>query len=186
MRYFNQTKQHRFLSLTLIALLVLSLGVGVAWAVAYLVTDEVENTFVSAQTSIEVKETFNGTTKTNMYVANTGSTASPKGPAVYVRVKLLTYWYAAGGEHIAAKSSWTPSFTPGTDWVSIGGYYYYKKPVEAGQNTSNLISSITLTTDSDGNRQVLEIAAESIQSDPQNAVTNAWGVKLDSNGYITQ
>lgn len=184
MKHCKRNKKHPILPLVLITVLLLSISVGVVWAVSYLVTDEVENTFEPAQTSIEVKETFNGTTKSNVYVANTGSTSDPKGPAVYVRVKLLAYWYAKDSDHIVAKSSWTPSFTLGTDWVNIGGYYYYKKPIEAGQNTSNLISSITLTVDADGNRQVLEILAEAVQSNPKNAVTESWGVGVDSNGYI--
>lgn len=185
MKHFRENKKHHILPLVLIAVLLLSVSVGVAWAVSYLVTDEVENTFEPAQTSIEVKETFDGTTKSNVYVANTGSTSDPKGPAVYVRVKLLAYWYAKDSNHIVAKTSWTPSFTLGTDWVNIDGYYYYKKPIEAGQNTSNLISSITLSTDSEGNRQVLEILAEAVQSNPKNAVMESWGVGIDSNGYIT-
>ena len=170
----------------LVALLPVSLGIGVAWAVSFMKTEPVENEFTPIQASIEVKETFDGTTKSNVYVANTGSTGDPKGPAVYVRVKLVTYWYTKDGDHIAAKSSWTPSFTPGADWILIDGCYYYKKPINAGQNTSALISSITLTADSDGNRQVLEVLAEAIQANPADAITSSWGVSLDTNGYVTQ
>lgn len=184
MKSLKQKKKHLVFALVLIVLLVISIIIGTVWAASYLATDKVENTFEPAETSIEIKETFNGTTKSNVYVTNTGNTSEPKGPAVYVRVKLLPYWYVKDSDHIVAKSSWIPSFTLGTDWVLIGGYYYYAKPIEAGQNTSDLISTITLTTDADGNRQVLEILAEAIQSNPQNTVTENWGVNVNSNGYI--
>lgn len=184
MKRYKEKKKHPILPTVLTTLLILSISIGVVWAVSYVVTDKVENNFKPAQTSIAVKETFNGTTKSNVYIANTGNTSAPRGPAVYVRVKLLSYWYAQNSNHIVAKSSWAPSFTPGTDWVYIGGYYYYRKPIEAGQNTSNLISSITLSVDSEGNRQVLEILAEAVQSNPKNAVTESWGIGVDANGFI--
>ena len=190
MKYLKPEDRHRYpfiLPLVLIVALLVSISAGVVWAVQFMTTedDPVVNTFTPAQTSIEVKESFDGTVKENVYIANTGSTADSKGPAVYVRVKLLAYWYALDSEHIAAKSNWTPSFTPGTDWILIGDYYYYKKPIAAGENTSNLISSITLErNETDGTRQVLEIAAEAIQSTPATAVSTAWSVALDANGYI--
>lgn len=179
-----QQRKIPYLSIALLALLVLSISVGFVWAVAYLTSESVSNNFTPAVTSIEVKESFDGTTKTNVYLQNTGSTTDPKGPAVYVRVELLAYWYDAENDHVLAKSAWTPSFTLGSDWVQIGKYYYYKKPVEAGQSTSVMIPSVTLSKDASGNRQVLEVVADAIQSNPQSAVTSTWGVSLDTNGYI--
>ena len=174
------------LSMILVGLLLLTLCIGAAWAVAYMVTGNVDNTFTPAVTSIEVREEFDGTTKRDVRVFNTGSTTDPKGPALYVRVKLLAYWYAGDSDHVAAKSAWTPSFTLGTDWVLKDGYYYYKKPVLAGESTSALISSIALTKDTtDNTRQVLEVVAEAIQSNPTTAATEAWNVSVDANGYIT-
>lgn len=175
----NKNRKVPVLSVVLLLLLVICMGVGVVFAAAFMQTEKVKNTFENAQASIEVKETFNGTEKKNVYVMNTGSTTEPKAPAIYVRVKLLPYWYEIDRDHIVGKAAWTPSFTPGSDWVLKDGYYYYKKPIEAGEPTSNLISSITLTDNKeDGTRQVLEILADGVQAVPTEAVKEAWGINV--------
>lgn len=187
-----EKKKFHILPVVLVTLLLLSISAVAVWAaINSMTTDEVvENTFEPAVTSVEVVETFDGITKSNVYVTNTGSTTAPIGPAVYVRVRLLPYWYDAGRNQIVGIASWTPNFSKGTDWetywLEIGDYYYYKTPIVAGASTSNLIDSITLTTDDDGNRQVLEVIAESIQSNPSSAVTDAWGVSVNSSGEIIE
>lgn len=190
-----EKKKFHILPVVLITLLLLSISAVAVWAaINSLTTAEVKNTFEPAVTSVEVVETFDGIIKSNVRVKNTGSTGepivdghytTPRGPAVYVRVRLLPYWYDAVRNQIVGIASWTPDFSKGTDWLKIGDYYYYAKPIEAGDSTSDLIDSITLTTDTDGNRQVLEVIAESIQSNPSSAVTEAWGVSVNSSGSIT-
>ena len=177
----HKKKRFPVLVIVLLGVLLLSIGMGTTWALASLKTAKVENSFTPAQVSIVVNETFTNDKKENVSVTNTGK---ENDPAVYVRVKLLAYWYEQDSDHIAAKSAWTPSFTPGTDWIEIDGYYYYKKPVEATKSTSNLISSITLIEE-DGARQVLEVVAEAIQSNPATAAIESWEVAVDANGYIT-
>ena len=52
---------------------------------------------------------------------------------------------------------------------------------------TDLISEITLEDaydDSDGGKQVIEVMAEAIQSVPDEAVGEAWGVKI-SKGSVT-
>lgn len=178
----NKRKNFPVLVIVLVVVLLLSVGLGTTWALASLKTAKVENSFTPAQVSIVVNETFSNDKKENVSVTNTGKANDP---AVYVRVKLLTYWYEQDSDHIAAKSAWTPSFTTGADWIKIGDYYYYQKPVKATESTSNLISSITLIEE-DGARQVLEVVAEAIQSNPPNAVTECWKVAVDSNGHIKE
>ena len=176
----NHKKKFPVLLIALVGVLVLSTGIGATWAVAFLTTAEVKNTFEPDQVSIVVNETFSNDVKQNVSVTNTGK---KNDPAVYVRVRLLTYWYEKDSDHIAAKNPWTPEFTPGADWIKIDDYYYYTKPVEATQSTTNLISSITLVEEG-GARQVLEVVAEAIQSKPTDAVTNSWKVAVDSYGHI--
>ena len=185
-----EKKKFHILPVVLVTLLLLSISAVAVWAaINSMSTKEVKNTFEPAVTSVQVLEDFDGITKSNVYVTNTGSTTAPIGPAVYVRVRLLPYWYDAGRNQIVGIASWTPNFSKGTDWGTywskIGDYYYYKTPIVAGESTSNLIDSITLTTDTDGNRQVLEVIAESIQSNPKEAVIEAWGVSVNSSGSIT-
>ena len=62
MKRYKEKKKHPILPTVLTTLLILSISIGVVWAVSYVVTDKVENNFKPAQTSIAVKETFNGTT----------------------------------------------------------------------------------------------------------------------------
>ena len=177
----HKKKRFPVLVIVLIGVLLLSIGFGTTWALASLKTAKVENSFTPAQVSIVVNETFSNGIKENVSVTNTGK---ENDPAVYVRVKLLAYWYEQDSDHVAAKSAWTPSFTPGADWIKIGDCYYYKKPVEATDSTSDLISSITLIEDG-GARQVLEVVAEAIQSNPAAAAIESWGIAVDANGYIT-
>lgn len=177
----RQRKRENIALTILILLLVLSLGTGAIWAVSYLVTEKTENTFSGTDTSIKVIETFDGTTKSNVSVKNTGSETDPKGPAIFVRVKLLAYWYEPDNERVAGVPDWTPNFKPGQNWMEKDGYYYYQLPINAGEQTGNLISSITLGTDAEGNRQVLEILAEGIQAVPENAAEEAWGITVSNN-----
>lgn len=184
----TENKKRRVLLPVLIALLLLSISVSVVWAaINSMKTEDVVNTFTPAETSIKVNESFDGTTKSNVHITNTGSATDPKeGPAVYVRVRLLAYWYDELQDRVVGKASWTPSFTVGADWFLKGDYYYYKIPINAGDSTTNLIDSITLETDDDGARQVLEVIAEAIQSKPSTAVNEAWGVSVGSDGNIVQ
>ena len=181
-----EKKKFHILPVVLITLLLLSISAVAVWAaINSMSTEEVKNTFEPAVTSVQVLEEFDGIIKSDVRVKNTGSTTAPIGPAVYVRVRLLPYWYDAGRNQIVGIASWTPSFTLGADWKLIGDYYYYTKSIVAGASTSNLIDSITLGKDAEGNRQVLEVIAESIQSNPSSAVTEAWKVTVNSSGSIT-
>ena len=134
----------------------------------------------------EVTENFDGTTKSNVNVINTGDTEA------YIRVKLVTYRVNNAGQHIGGTAE-IPTFTLGENWVENGGYYYYTKPVERGQSPAeNLTDSMTLTDsydDADGGKQVIEVMAEAIQakgvdSTGTPAVKLAWGVSVDADSKL--
>lgn len=170
-----------------IALLVLAFlliaSAAVSGTLAYLVAndDPVINKFMPSEVICQVTEDFNGTTKSNVNVTNTGDTEA------YIRVKLVTYRVNEAGQHIGGTAT-IPSFTPGTNWVKYGDYYYYTQPVALGDEPdADLIDSITLTgsyDDADGGKQVIEVMAEAIQSKPAEAVGEAWGVTI-SEGKVT-
>ncbi|MDO5400347.1 MAG: hypothetical protein Q4F17_05105 [Eubacteriales bacterium] len=173
-------------TLLLSCLLLLTLAIG--GTLAYLTTDTapVENSFTPAKVDCTVTEEFNGTTKSNVNVTNTGNINA------YLRVKLVTYRVNDEGQHIGGTAE-IPSFTPGDGWKPLNGYYYYTKPVAPGDKpASDLISSINLTgsyDDADGGKQVIEVMAEAIQADGTNAEGKtpceiAWGVKIES-GTVT-
>ena len=119
--------------------------------------------------------------KKEVNVQNTGDTDA------YIRVRLVTYRTNAAGQHIGG-TAMIPEFTPGTNWVKYGDYYYYTLPVKPNEKpTTDLIRSITLNQnyeDSDGGNQAIDVMTEAIQSGPAEAVGTAWGVSI-SQGSVT-
>ncbi len=171
----NRHKAH-----VLLLSLLLITAVTVVGTLAFLSTksNPVDNTFKPSYVTCQVTENFDGRTKSDVNVTNTGDTDA------YIRVKLVSYRVNDAGQHIGGITD-VPGFTLGIGWVKNGEYYYYTQPVEPGQKpASDLIGSISLTgsyTDADGGRQVIEVMAEAIQSkgvdaDGTKAVVKAWGV----------
>ena len=84
-------------------------------------------------------------------------------------------------QHIGGTAD-LPEFTPGKNWVKHGEYYYYTLPVSpGGKPDANLAEKMTLMSsyeDADGGKQALDVMAEAIQSTPEKAVADAWGVKI--------
>ena len=156
--------------LSTVLLLALAIGGTVAWLTAN--TGNVANTFTPSHVACSVTENFDGTTKKNVNVKNTGDTEA------YIRVKLVTYRTNDAGQHIGGTAT-IPSFTLGENWVEFGGYYYYTLPVAAGEKpATNLTETMTLTSsysDADGGHQAIDVMAEAIQSVPEAAVNAAWG-----------
>ena len=167
-------------ALALLLSLVFLVTAAAGGVIAYLTaqTDPVVNTFTPASVDCEVTEEFNGPTKSNVNVLNTGNTDA------YIRVKLVTYRVNDSGEHIGGTAE-IPAFTPGKNWKEYGGYYYYTLPVAPGEKPADdLIESIPLTgsySDADGGKQVIEVMAEAIQSAPAEAVGESWGVSISKN-----
>ena len=165
--------------------MVLLVTVAIGGTLAYLVTQDepITNTFTPSLVTCKVTETFDEDSgeKKEVNVQNTGDTDA------YIRVRLVTYRTNAAGQHIGGTAT-IPEFTPGTNWVKYGDYYYYTLPVKPSEKpTTDLISSITLTqnyADSDGGNQAIDVMAEAIQSGSAEAVGTAWGVSI-SQGSVT-
>ena len=154
--------------------LLLVIGMVVGGTVAWLSTKSapITNTFLPSHVSCSVTEEFNGTTKSNVNVINTGDIDA------YIRVKLVSYRTNDAGQHIGGTAE-LPAFDLGEGWVEHGDYYYYRLPVAPGGSPeTNLTESMTLTdsyTDADGGKQAVDVMAEAIQSVPEDAVRAAWG-----------
>ena len=187
-----------------IRLLILIVGLTVVIAsisvsVAYMLTrsDILTNIFVPAKVSCEVVEEGTGTSQTSVMVKNTGDTD------VYVRVRVVTYWKDSKGNPVALTSPENGfGTTPATwkyneaDWIydKENQTFYYKASVKEGQTTAELLTSAipleVIEEAGEGNvkftyHQVVEFIAEVIQSSPDDAVKEAWGVTLDGNDQIT-
>ena len=100
-------------------------------------------------------------------------------------VKLVMNWVDDNGNVSAEPVNITPSIT--ADWFEQDGIYYYKMPVAAKDFTTNLLKTpITQDAAPEGYHLEVTVLAESIQAAPSKAVTESWGVGVDSNGYLTQ
>ena len=156
--------------------LILVLAVGGTVAYIFTQTDPVINTFTPTEAKITVDEETSNNQKTSITVVN-NSTGVP----VYIRVALVANMIDGAGNVTGAAD--VPTFTLGKDWIKgSDGYYYYTEPVPVGGSTGNLLqSSMTL----DENMQVV-VLADAIQAEPTTAVTQAWGVTVDSNGSISK
>lgn len=159
--------------------LIFALAVGTTFALLKASTDPVENTFTAAKSGTDIVEELDGNQKKSIVVQNTGTAVS------YVRVKLVMNWVDESGNVSADPVNITPSITD--DWFEQGGIYYYKMPVAAKGETTNLLQTpITQGTAPEGYHLEVTVLAESIQAAPSKAVEGAWtAVKVGSDGSLT-
>lgn len=158
--------------------LIFALAVGTTFALLKANTEPVTNTFTAAKSGTDIVEKLDGSQKTSIAVKNTGTAVS------YVRVKLVMNWVDDNGNVSAEPVNITPSIT--ADWFEQDGIYYYKMPVAAKDFTTNLLKTpITQDAAPEGYHLEVTVLAESIQAAPSKAVTDSWGVGVDSNGYLT-
>ena len=176
----EKTARKGRLNATIISVvLILTLAVGGTIAFLSTKTDPVVNTFNPSQVTCSVVEDFDGKTKTNVNVENTGDI-----PA-FIRVKLVAYRTNDQGQHIGGVSE-VPAVTRGKDWAKCGDYYYYTCPVAPGATPADSLAEvIKLTenyTDVDGGHQSIDVIAEAIQAGPEAAVKAAWGDNFSMSG----
>lgn len=183
----------------LVAILVL-LCCAVAGTVAYLVTSTgpVTNTFTPASVTTYVEEEFNGQTKSNVKIQNTGDIDA------YIRVAVIVNWADDKGnvsgtpvkdsDYVMDLNIDTGTTTNAPWFKGSDGYYYCKTAVKSvKQNTKNcytpvLIKSCIKATGAQapaGYDLQVTILADGIQSAPADAVQQAWGVTVDSSGQLT-
>lgn len=159
--------------------LIFALAVGTTFALLKANTEPVTNTFTAAKSGTDIVEELDGNQKKSIVVKNTGTAVS------YVRVKLVMNWVDESGNVSAEPVNITPSITD--NWFEQGGIYYYKMPVAAKGETTNLLKTpITQGTAPEGYHLEVTVLAESIQAAPSTAVQQSWGVGVDNNGYLTQ
>ena len=174
-------KRSLVLVVSLLALLLVVAGGTLAWLTAQ---DSVSNTFTPAHVTCDVvEETFDGTKKENVTIKNTSDIP------VYIRASIIVTWKESSGNVYGqlpvADTDYTISY--GTGWTRQGDYWYCNSEVAVGANTPELISSCTEVAGKapkENYRLSVEIIAEAIQSQPDRAVQQAWGVTI-SGGSVT-
>ena len=161
----------------LVALLLL-LCCTVAGTLAYLVTstNSVTNTFTPASVSTEVNEDFDGITKRNVTIKNTGNIDA------YIRAAVIINWADDKGNVSGTPvkdGDYVIKYDSSNTWKKIGDYWYYTKPVAADSLTEKaLIESCTPVAGKapKGYDLQVTILADGIQSEPLTAIKEAWHV----------
>lgn len=167
----------------LIAVVGLSIALCATGVYAYLSakTDPVTNEFVPAKVSCVVKETFQDGVKSNVTVQNTGNIDA------YIRAAVVVSFVSDDGSVLATAPKEDADYI--ISWGSAGwekgadGYWYYKKPVVPEETTPMLIDTAVGISAPSGYRLHIQIVASAVQSAPDTAVQEAWGVSV-INGEI--
>lgn len=170
----------------LIMAVLLLLGAAVGTTVAFLIdkTEPVTNTFTYAKVSCEVTEEFKNNTKEHVQVKNTGTIDA------YIRATYVVNWVDAQGNIAASDPAgyeYTLNETADGKWVKgSDGYFYYTSPVAPGASTQGSLLTCTVVTSPESPEYTLsvEILAEAIQSTPDKAVQEAWGVTVNVGGKL--
>lgn len=169
--------------------LMLILSAAIGGTVAYLIdqTGSITNTFTPANVTPQVTEDFDNKVKNNVKITNDGDI-----PA-YIRVKVVVTW-KKGNDVYGVAPKLDTDYTwqiPGTDWVKgSDGFYYYTKPVPAGEKTSILLTDCKLKESvkaPEGYSLSVDIHAQAIQAEPTTAVTSAWNnvTAVGTDGALT-
>lgn len=139
---------------------ILLLTVVVGSTIAYLMakSDPVRNVFEPTDVTCYVAETFDGITKSNVRIQNTGNIDA------YIRVAIVVNYVNANG-NVCGGHGEVAVPTPQSPWVDGGdGYYYWPNLVAPAGYTGNLFDSLTLTTADDGCNMQVEFVASAIQA----------------------
>ena len=138
-----------------------------------------------------INETFKDNVKKDVTVTNNLDYS------VFVRAVVVVSWKKASDPltvyPVAPVAGTDYSVTyNSTDWFQKNGYWYCINPVLSGATSSALITTCSQTgTAPDGYVLSVEIVAQTIQAQGTTdtgdipAVTDAWGVAVDSNGNLT-
>lgn len=158
----------------LAAVIVLLAGaVGGTWAFLVAQSEPVQNNFTYAHVRCTIDEKFENGVKSDVQIQNTGDISA------YIRARIVVTWKDTSGNVSAAvpvkNTDYTITFNE-TDWTQQGGYWYCKTAVNPDGFTPKLITECkkTGTAPKDYDLSV-EILADAIQSEPANAVKEAWG-----------
>lgn len=173
--------------ITLLASLVLIVGVAVGGTIAYLVaqTSDVTNTFSPTETKTEISEDIENGVKKNVKVTNTGDISA------YIRVNVIISWVDPDDSGMVyagtpvAGVDYEMTIPVDSKWVEgSDGFWYYKEPVAAGFSTGVLLTDckpLETANIPEGAALSVEILAQSVQAqgvdeNGTKAVVLAWGL----------
>jgi hypothetical protein len=195
-RYVSPLRQRRskdrkrhMLTIALVSVICCIIS-GVTLAYVFTHTDPLENTFDPSKVSCQVLEgedgnTFDGETKTDVQIQNTGETDA------YIRVAVVVTWMSEDKKTVTASvpqenTDYSITYAIGSGWLKgADGFWYYTSPVAVDDITKVLISDCHLldtATIPEGFYLSVEIVASAIQSTPEYVVTQQWSSGVNSVG----
>ena len=163
----------------------LAIGAGAGFTLAYIFaqTPAVNNSFEPVFVSCLVEESFDGTTKSDVRIRNTGDIDA------YIRATFVVMWTSEDGAVYGSQPIANTDYSielGSQKWMrGSDGFYYYSNPVSAGAVTDILIRSITLLTEApEGYGLSVHVSATAIQTHPAEAIGEVWGAAVESNGNL--
>ena len=166
-------------SIIIMAIAALLVGTVAAVTVSYISkSSTLSNSFTTGTINPVINETFDNTTKEDVYISNSGN--SP----MYVRVAILYSFIRTSGSLLSdipvENTDYTVSLSSSTNWLhGSDGYYYYKLPLNENEDSDILVDEIRNLANYDDKRLDVDILVQGIQAEPSNAVREAWNVNVN-------
>lgn len=195
-RYVSPLRQRRskdrkrhMLTIALVSVICCIIS-GVTLAYVFTHTNPLVNTFDPSKVSCQVLEgedghTFDGETKTNVKIQNTGETDA------YIRAAVVVTWMSEDEKTVTASvpqegTDYSITYANDSGWLKgADDFWYYTSPVAVDGNTEVLVSDCHLSdtaTIPEGFYLSVEIVASAIQSTPDYVVTQQWSSGVNSVG----
>jgi len=181
-RKLNKKEKIIILTASMVLILVIAIG-GI---IALLMDDggSVNNLFQSSKVTTEIEESFDGTTKSNVKVKNTGDIDA------YIRAEVIVTWQNANGDVYSEKPVPVSVDNPEGDytisidnqnWFKKDGYYYHKNIVAKSAMTEILITSCQPVAGKapEGYSLTVEIIGSGIQAKGESLTEETAGNKDD-------
>lgn len=187
----NRPLPKKKVSLLLVSLvLIAAIAVGSTVAFIATSTEPITNIFNPANVTIDIDEKYENGVKTDVKVKNTGNTDA------FIRAQIVVTWKDKDGNVSATKPVRGTDYTMTlneADWFQgTDGFYYCKTSVapDASNNLTPVLikecKKVDGVTPPEGYDLSVEIIASGIQSTPDSAVKEAWGMTVDANGQLTK
>lgn len=173
--------------LAMLASILLIMTAGLGATLAYLIDEstDVRNEFGTAKVPPIIVESFDDNkVKENVKVENDGNTDA------YIRAAIVATWkddkgniaptaparcQISGCDHKECGGDYEMTIGEGWTLGQDDGFYYWKGAVAAGAPTGTLIVKAKQVRPNDNYQLVIDVLAQTIQANPEQAVLDAWG-----------
>lgn len=164
-------------------LMFLILFTMVGQTTAYMMSkSSIKNEFEIGVVRPEVIENFDSKNKIkeDVYIHNSGNVP------IYVRTAIVVKWKDKYGKILDTlpqkNIDYTISFSSSENWIkSQDEYYYYRKSVNANENTDILIEECTQIKEYNDRILEVSIITQGIQAEPPDAAEEAWDINIVNN-----